>query len=581
MLAASAWAGSWWVLAVPLWIGAVGVVIAFAIRRPWLLIAATALLAGALSTRAVAGLAPPVTGRWEGRATLLTDPSAVPGGLRVEARVAGKHLRLIARGPVVADLRDAWAGQPVWVRGRIAPMGVTTDASKVRHLAGRMEVREVVSLGGARPWWVAAHYIRTSVAALGEDLPIEQRALFLGFVLGDDRLQSSEVAADFQASGLTHLLVVSGENVALVLSLCGPALRKGGWVRRWLLHAVVLVGFALVTRFEPSVLRAVSMAAVAVTASAVGRPATGWRTLGLAVTGLLLIDPLLARSIGFALSVGASAGILAWARTLGRMAPGPGPVAGVLGVTGAAQLGVAPILLTRFGGIPVATLPANLLAAPAAAAVIVAGIPLLLVDKLCSLVGLGGPCRWPVQMMLGWVLTVARWSARLPLGRAGVAVVVLVALGALAAALAESRGKSRWARAAKVIVLLALLAPGAMVWSRSHTGAVAGGVEVHRAGGATVVVLVSDVEAAAALDVLADAGVGRIDLLVAEAGGARQAQVISQIAHRWPVRRTLAPRAHRIRGALTARTDQRWTVGSITVVVIDDSPRLKVRVSAT
>src|SRR5205085_6821192 len=99
------------------------------------------------------------------------------------------------------------------------------------------------------------------------------------------------------------------------------------------------------TRGGPSVLRAEAMAGLALLASTMGRPVSGVRILALAVAGLLLIDPLLVGSLGFLLSVGASAGILLLSKPITALLPGPRPLAEALGVTLAAQVGVAPVLV--------------------------------------------------------------------------------------------------------------------------------------------------------------------------------------------------------------------------------------------
>ena len=77
-----------------------------------------------------------------------------------------------------------------------------------------------------------------------------------GVVLGDGREQRPELADEFRASGLSHLLVVSGENVAFVLALAAPGLRRLGLRSRWLATLGLLGFFGLLTRWEPSVLRA-------------------------------------------------------------------------------------------------------------------------------------------------------------------------------------------------------------------------------------------------------------------------------------------------------------------------------------
>ena len=150
-------------------------------------------------------------------------------------------------------------------------------------------------------------------------------------------------------------------------------------------------------------------------ASTLGRSVSGLRLLALAVTGVLLVDPLLVGSVSFLLSAGACAGIALFAAPLAAALPGPRPLAAALAVTLAAQIGVAPVLVPVFGGLPVAAVPANLLAVPAAGPVMMwglaAGLPAGLVGgAVAHLVHV--PTGW----LVAWVAGVARVSARLPLG---------------------------------------------------------------------------------------------------------------------------------------------------------------------
>src|SRR5262249_19306793 len=154
-------------------------------------------------------------------------------------------------------------------------------------------------------------------------LPAHQRGLFLGIVVGDDRAQSPDLVAAFRASGLSHITAVSGENVAFVLAAAAPLLRRLRIAPRLLVTLTLLVGFAVLPRADPSVLRATGMAVVAAYGAAVGRPTTGVRTLAVTVTVLLLCDPLLVSSLGFRLSVAGAGGIVVLAAPIRRRLPGP------------------------------------------------------------------------------------------------------------------------------------------------------------------------------------------------------------------------------------------------------------------
>src|SRR5215218_5251042 len=127
-----------------------------------------------------------------------------------------------------------------------------------------------------------------------------------------------------------------GENVAFVLALASPALALLGLRARFAAGLTVLVAFGILTRWEPSVLRAEAMAAVAMAGFLLGRPVPAVRALALAVTGLVLVDPMLVGVTGFQLSAGASAGLAVLARPLASRLPGPRLLREPLAVTLAA-----------------------------------------------------------------------------------------------------------------------------------------------------------------------------------------------------------------------------------------------------
>jgi ComEC/Rec2-related protein len=334
------------------------------------------------------------------------------------------------------------------------------------------------------------------------------------------------------------LLVVSGENVAFALALAGPMLRRLPLSWRLLAGLVVLGLFGVLTRWEPSVLRAEAMAAIAMTASAIGRPVSTIRLLAIAVTGLLLIDPLLVGSVGFLLSVGACAGIALFAQPLAASLPGPRAVASATGVTLAAQAGVAPVLLPAFGALPVATLPANLLAMPAAGPVMVWG---MLAGVPAGLVG-GWPAavlHLPTRVLVGWIALVARTTARAPLGRLGFGGLVVIG-----ACVAVAVGFRR-ARTVGLAGAVAALCAPAVALALTRPPPVDGrevvpGARLWRAGGATVLVI-DHPRPDRLLGALRAGGVTRLTVLVARSTGTRTAQVVEPLLHRLHVDAMLEP----------------------------------------
>ena len=212
-----------------------------------------------------------------------------------------------------------------------------------------------------------------------------EAGLLLGLLLGDDSQLDPALERDFRAAGLSHLLVVSGGNVAMVLApvvAAASLLRLPRWPRFMVAFATVAF-FTLLTGAEPSVLRAGVMACLALVGVLLGRPRTSASILSGAVLALLVLDPWLVWSVGFQLSVTATAGMVAAASPLaerfGRLLPEP--IAIAAGATVSAQLGVTPVLLSTFGDIPLVTLPANLLAFPLVA-------PALLLGTIAAAFGL-------------------------------------------------------------------------------------------------------------------------------------------------------------------------------------------------
>ena len=358
---------------------------------------------------------------------------------------------LRAQGDEQSALRVLAAGDRLALRGRLGPLSGFDARLRWRHAVGEVAIERVDAVAGPdRPWFQVANAGRDLVLRGAGTLPSTPRALLAGFVLGDTRAIPGDLVDDFRAAGLSHLLAVSGANVAFALAIAEPVLRRRRLGTRLVGGLVVLAVFGTMTRWEPSVLRAAAMAALVMFARWLGRPADAGRVLTYAMVGLLVADPFLLHSVGFLLSCGACAGIAVGAAPITRGLRGPTWFREALGVTAAAQIGVAPVLLTTFGSVPLVALPANLLAAPFVGPLTIWG---LVVSAVGGVVGPGW-ARWlqlPTLAMLRAVELVARTAARFPLALdppAAIAVgaVATVAVLAFLALRARSQGTGRLAR---------------------------------------------------------------------------------------------------------------------------------------
>lgn len=430
-------------------LAAIGVVGAYLHRGTrvavMLAILASGLLGVAVEQRALHGLAVSplsvvVDRRFSGEAviTLAEDPdgpkyqsAAVARVSTFEGRdVGGRTVLAVASGDNLSIFRALDAGDRVRARGRLAPLSGYATRARWRHAVGQFRIDDVVAVARPdSPWYSIANGARRAVLRGTTVLPPTPRALLSGFLLGDTRAIPDDLVAAFRDAGLSHLLAVSGANVAFALAVVEPALRRLRRGPRLAAGIAVLVLFGTMTRWEPSVLRASVMAGLVMLARMLGRPAEARRILVLAMLVLLAADPFLIHSVGFLLSCGACAGIVIGAAPIASWLRGPAWFREALGVTTAAQIGVAPVLISTFGALPLIALPANLLAAPFVG-------PLTIWGLIASLLGgiLGpGPATWlqlPTLTMLRGMELIARTAAEVPVAIDGRGAVIVGLIGA-------------------------------------------------------------------------------------------------------------------------------------------------------
>lgn len=570
LLGGCVWAGVLAAVPLPRWWAVLLVLVAVAYRRPrWLMVGG--MVAGS-SFGAGADQAYRLRAHESVDAvvTAVGLPVATEFGERVTVRLPDGDRVLMSVPPSAGTVRLVRAGQPLAVQGSLRPIEPTAW-SRSRHLVGRLDARSV-ALAGAPGWvWRVVAGLQTLVDRSAQEFSPDQAALYRGLVTGDDRDQGAGQRAVFRAVGLSHLLAVSGQNVAFVLVVAHVLLR---FVPRWCrvpAVMVVLVVFALLTQLEPSVLRATVTAGIGYWAVVSGRARSGVGLLGLAVTVLLLVDPFLARSTGFQLSVGASLGILAAAPALANRLPGPPALRAAVAVTLAAQLAVSPLLLGTFGSVSAGSVPANLLAGWAAGLVMMWGMSAGLVAGL-----IGGDLAAVLQSvpraLVWWIETTAEvvHAAGFPvLARSAALVLVgLVLLGVLAWPL------RRVAALLGAAMVVSVFGGGV---SSPHTMSVGDGSSLF-VSGEMVVLVVPSGPTDRLVDELVAARVRAIDVVIALGGNRRVSNVVGEIAEVVQVETILGPPQHRIAGARRVLSDVTVPTEDGPLRIIVESPdRLDVR----
>ena len=316
-------------------------------------------------------------------------------------------------------------GDRIRIEGRAEPPPDGDYGAYLRRIgaAGTVRVRSLALApdGDGGPSW--DRFRAAAAAALDRAIPAPEAGLAAGILVGLRDRVDRDLAAAFTTAGVSHIVAISGWNIAIVATTLGALT---GRLRRRRRTAATLGAIVLYVAFvgpSASVVRAAAMAGCALIARDLGRPTTAASAMGLAVAGLLLLDPGYVDDAGFRLSVLATAGLMAWGAPLAdRLAgPAPGPVrrwlAESLGVSLAAQAATLPVILLDFGRLSLVSPVVNLVVAPFVAPAMAAGT-IALVGGL--VVGAGTPsllatlAGLPAWVLLGTIVGAVRAGAGLP-----------------------------------------------------------------------------------------------------------------------------------------------------------------------
>lgn len=266
-------------------------------------------------------------------------------------------------------------------------------------------------------------------------------ALVPGRVLGNTDAISESLSEAMRITSLTHLMAVSGANCAIVVGLAFgvAAILRAPLVGRVIAGMLALVTFVVLVGPEPSVIRSSLMAAIGLGVLLWGRPTAGLTALSAAVVLSLIIDPTLSHSVGFALSVSATLGLLVIARPLaGHLERWmPSGIALLVSIPLSAAIACQPIILVFSPSIPTYGIVANILAEPFVPIATVSGLLSILTAPVSPL---SDGLLAVASFSAGIVAFVARFFAALPLvrapwppGAAGIALAAVVSVGLIVA----------------------------------------------------------------------------------------------------------------------------------------------------
>ncbi|MDO0927767.1 ComEC/Rec2 family competence protein [Streptomyces sp. TG1A-8] len=441
--------------------------------------------------------------------------------------------------------RAAWLGllpsTRLRVSGRLAPAPAGGDRTAA---VLRVRDRPVAVAGPSGPQRLAGR-LRAGLREATEGLPADARALLPGLVVGDTSRITPELDDAFKETDLAHTLAVSGSNLTILLALLigppglarrierrGLAPRLGLSLRTTaLLAGALTLGFVIVCRPDPSVLRAAACGAVALLALATGRRRSLLPALATAVLLLVLYDPWLARGYGFLLSVLATGALLVvapgWSAALRRRRV-PARLAEALAAAAAAQAVCAPVVVVLSARVSLVAVPCNLLAEVAVAPATVLGFAALATAPVAMPLAkaLARGAGWPA----GWIARVARTGAALPGGGVdwpggwiGALLLALVTVGVVLAGRRLLR-HPWWCGALGVLLLVVVVRPAPLArvvtgwpppgWRFAVCDVGQGDATVLAAGAGTAVVVDAGPDPAPVDRCLRELGVTRVPLVL-------------------------------------------------------------------
>lgn len=325
-------------------------------------------------------------------------------------------------------------GQRLAVTGKLETPAILEGFDYREYLASQgigstmrgAEIQGLPGYGGSRFLRTLSRVRSLLCQRIEQILPHPEAGLLQGILLGLDHTLPEDLAEAFRMAGLTHIIVISGYNVSILLQAWFVTSTR--LIHRWVSLAaglLVLLAFVLLVGPSPPVVRAAIMGAMYVLALLAGR--RQWAPASLALSALLMVavNPLLLHSISFQLSIASTMALILLqprlAATLdgliqGTTADSPPPVRQIIGetllTTCAAQMFTLPIIWAHFQRISLLALLANLLVLPLQPLILIPGAAVVFGSVFMP--GAGRVLAYALWLPLRWTIIVARWIGAIP-----------------------------------------------------------------------------------------------------------------------------------------------------------------------
>ena len=381
---------------------------------------------------------PDGSGPWT--ATVAAVGSRLDGSQRVTVRVDQPARMLVSA--TLPSYPEVGVGDSITLAGQLREPPDGGYGAYLRRIgvAATIQARSVEVVATSGP---SVDAMRNATGdALALVLPEPEAGLASGILIGLRERVDRDLAAAFTTAGASHVVAISGWNIAIVATLVGVAGRRLSARSRASLIGLVVVAYTIAAGGSPSVVRAAAMAGVVLIARESGRAGRAATALGAAAGVLLVVDPGLVADAGFGLSVLATAGLLAWSESftlaLTRLTGDrvPSWLTEGLGVSLAAQFATLPLVLLAFGRLSIVAPIVGLFVVPIVPVAMGAGVVALVAG---ALVMAGAPAivgtllALPAWLSLTVIVRIVEVFASVPFAAIQIAPDVGMVLGILCA----------------------------------------------------------------------------------------------------------------------------------------------------
>lgn len=236
-----------------------------------------------------------------------------------------------------------------------------------------------------------------------------------GIIVGVKDNISNDTYEFFQKSGLSHMLVVSGMHVNIIVWLMMGLMNVfgiGKYRFTYLLYIVLIWAFVFISGLGESAIRAAIVSSILFLGNVINREADSLNSLGTAVAIMLFVNPLIYFSFGFRLSVMSTLGILLFKKHIAaKIKFMPSIFRETAAVTISAQLFVIPLLAQSYGNIGVFGVAVNILICP----ILTFLVALIIISLIvCEIPVVGSVVIFLVKNIVTGIMAIVKFVSSIP-----------------------------------------------------------------------------------------------------------------------------------------------------------------------